>query len=474
MSSGPPEFPEGLPVLFFYEDPEEQRQRIAGARPPRPSVPLPRLDEPGQPALEYPLLRFPWEPWPAALETQSGAQAYATWLNDLAADRLATVLPLLAAAGAPVTGLREDPAGLADLGRWVQRAFPVLAASEIEQGFLSSDSFYRLGSAYRAASPRSNGYSRHLDALVGSVAHDLALIVADGAGAVRPGLAWQCFFVPGHRGYVAGLDPGRPEADLIGEIAEFLTQAVARPRGTRGRDLRAWYALTLRRGYDRAVSGTAVPEVTEAFADAHAMRGYPRLPVSRPAWPSPGPPPPELIAAVELFRAAGWFETVRRSASQLAQGLQAAWRECEGADLPLDPGQLYPRVLLLDNGRTWSDDVDAAVQPGDGIYGHLVDEVSAIRGKALGRLWGQEEDWTRHPGDLVLSLRMKGGKKQLVVPAPGPYLSAAVFTGLNDLTPAGGPRLWFVDQGAPVAVVTKGHARGAGRAPGCHGTAARP
>ncbi len=455
MSSGPPEFPEGLPVLFFHEDPEEKRQRIEGARPPRPSVPLPHLDDPGQPALEYPLLRFPWEPWPAALETQSGTQACATWLNDNARDRLATVLPLLARAGAPVTGLREDPAGLADLGRWIQRAFPVLAAPEIEQGFLSSDSFYRLGSAYRAASPRSSGYSRHLDALVGSVAHDLALIVADCAGTVRPGLAWQCFFVPGHQGYVAGFDPERPEADLVGEIAEFLTQTVARPRGTRGRELRTWYALTLQRGYARAISGTAVPEAREVFADAHAMRGYPRLPVSLPAWPNPGAPPPELIAAVEVFRAAGWFETVRRSTSQLAQGLQAAWREYQGADLPLDPARLYGCVLMLDNGRTWSDDVDAGVQPGDGIYGHLVDEVSAIRGKALGRLWSQEEDWTSRPGDLTLSVRMKGGKREIVIPAPGPYLSAAVFTGLNDLTPADGPRLWFVDRGPPVAMVTR-------------------
>ncbi|MGH3393569.1 MAG: hypothetical protein ACRDPO_02665, partial [Streptosporangiaceae bacterium] len=60
MSSGPPEFPGGLPVLFFYEDPGEKRQRIEGAKPPRLSVPLPHPDDPGQPALEYPLLRFPW------------------------------------------------------------------------------------------------------------------------------------------------------------------------------------------------------------------------------------------------------------------------------------------------------------------------------------------------------------------------------------------------------------------------------
>jgi hypothetical protein len=146
MSDGPAKFPEGLPVLFFYEDPRERRQRTEGAQPAPSSVVMPPLTEPGQAGPDYPLLRFPWELWQAGAETQSRAGAYASWLNDIAADRLATVLPLLAQAGAPVAGLREEPAMLADLGGW-------------------------------------------LDALVGSVGHDMALIVADCARAVRPGLA---------------------------------------------------------------------------------------------------------------------------------------------------------------------------------------------------------------------------------------------------------------------------------------------
>ena len=44
-------------------------------------------------------------------------------------------VPLLGQAGAPVGGLREDPARLARLGVWMQRAFPALAAPMIEQGF---------------------------------------------------------------------------------------------------------------------------------------------------------------------------------------------------------------------------------------------------------------------------------------------------------------------------------------------------
>ena len=65
MSQDHSEFPVGLPVGFFYEDPEARRQRIEGAQPPFSSVMLPRLDEPGGPGLDYRLIQFPWEPWQA-------------------------------------------------------------------------------------------------------------------------------------------------------------------------------------------------------------------------------------------------------------------------------------------------------------------------------------------------------------------------------------------------------------------------
>jgi hypothetical protein len=276
MNDGSPGFPEGLPVIFFHEDPEERRQRIEGARPARPFVPLPALDQPSRPELEYPLIQFPWEPWQAGLATQSGARSYAAWLNDVAADRLAAIVALWAQVGAPVGGLRENPVLLAELGGWMQRMFPVLAAPMIEQGFLADDPWFRLGWAWRAQSPRSQGYSRHLDALVGSVAHDLAFMVADCVSVVRPGLSWQCFFSTERRGFLVGFDPQRPETDLVGEIADFLTQTVARPRGVRGHELRSWYGRTLLRGFERVVHGVGVPEAREVFPDAREVRGGPR------------------------------------------------------------------------------------------------------------------------------------------------------------------------------------------------------
>jgi hypothetical protein len=457
MADEPPESLRGLPVLLFYEDPDEKRMRIAGAQPAPALVPLPRLGDAARPAaaeLAYPLIAFPWEPWASGLETQSLARAYASWLNETAPGRLAVITPLMVQAGAPVAGLRDVPAGLAGLGRSVQQLFPLLAAPLIEQRFLHDDPWYRLGWAWRARSPRSAGYSRYLDALIGSVAHDLAFIVVDCARAARPELAWQPYFDTYHRRFVVGLDPGPPPWDLVDQIAEFLVQSVSRPRGTRGHALREWHALTLQRGYERAARGTVTADVGLTFPDATAVRGHPRWDIPGPARSDPAAPA-ELAAAVDVLRAAGWFEAKRSSSADLARAAQAAWRRYEGSDITAAPGQIYARLVMLDASRSWSDDVDAAVQPGDDLYTHLVSEVSRIRGKALGSLWDTDEDWASRPGDLLLSFRSRRGKHRLVIPSPGRYLSAALFTALNELTQADQPRLWFVDQGPPVGVVTR-------------------
>jgi HEAT repeats len=457
MTDEPPEVLRGLPVLFFLEDPEEKRKRVEGAKPPPSWVVLPRLGDaarPGAADLVYPLIAFPWEPWASGLETQSLARANASWLNETSAARLAVIVPLLAQAGAPVAGLRDGPAALAGLGRWVQQLFPLLAAPLIDQGFLGDDPWFRLGRAWRARSPRSQGYSRYLDALIGSVAHDLAFIVADRARAVRPEQAWRPYFDPAYQRFLVGIDPGQPQSDLIGEIVEFLEQCAARPRGTRGHDLRDWYAMTLMRCYRRAVRAAVGPDLGQAFPDAAAVRGLPRRDISRPARSEPAAPA-ELVVAAGVLRAAGWFEDKRLGSADLARSARAAWRRYEGSDIASGPDEMYWRLLVLDAGRTWSDDVDAGVRPGDRIYTHLAREVSGIRGKAAGWVGDIEEDWTSRPGDLLLSLRFRRGKHQLVIPSPGRYLSAALFTGLNELAQADEPRLWFVDQGPPVGIVTR-------------------
>jgi hypothetical protein len=107
-----------LPILFFAEDPDEIRIRVQGARPAPASIRVPRLAGSGSPepdAIEYPLLQQ---------------------------------------AGAPVEGGCSEPTVLAELGAWVQRWFPVLAASLVEQRFLTDSSDFRLGRAFAVGSPQ--------------------------------------------------------------------------------------------------------------------------------------------------------------------------------------------------------------------------------------------------------------------------------------------------------------------------------
>ncbi|HKR72062.1 MAG TPA: hypothetical protein VJT16_24735, partial [Streptosporangiaceae bacterium] len=175
--------------LFFYEDPEEKRQRIEGAQPPASSVRVPRIlapDDVEADALDYRLLPFPWEPWSQGTNTQAVARQYADWLNEVGTARLPEFRTLLLQAGAPVPVHPEQPCDLAALGAWIQHWFALVGEPYVTQGFIERQPSSRLGWAWGGIHPGSQRYSRSLDALVGSLAHDLALMVTETARAERP------------------------------------------------------------------------------------------------------------------------------------------------------------------------------------------------------------------------------------------------------------------------------------------------
>jgi HEAT repeats len=445
------------PILIFYEDPDEKRQRIEGAQPPPESVRAPRLAGSGQAerdALDYPLFKFPWEPWAQGTETQSLAMQYAVWLNEIGPARLAAFRSLLERAGAPMPAARQEPADLAALGCWFQEWFGLVAIPFARQGFIEVDSTDRLGSAWVRPSPHSQGYSRTLDALIGSLAHDLALVVADSARRNQAHRTWQFAFDPGRQRFVITLEADQHEFDLIEHLVEFIVQSAARPRGAKGRDLKRWYSLTLQRCRDRVMTGSPVPRAYEVFPDFRSDLSYPRRSVSRPQRSDP-PATAGLIEAAEKFQEAGWFESVKLSPADLARAVQAAWRAQEREDLPDDRAAMHWRLLLLDGGRTWSEDVEAEIQSGDGVYQAIAESLSHVGLKAVRGLHSTDEDWTSAPGNLHLTLEAQRGKPKVVIPSPVPYISAALFTGLNQLLPDDGPRLWFFDHGSPLGIATR-------------------
>ena len=445
------------PILYFYEDPEEKRQRIEGAQPPPESVRVPRLEASGEAepdALDYPLLRFPWEPWSQGTQTQSLARQYADWLNEIGAARLAEFRSMLEQAGAPMPTAGLEPGDLTALGSWFQEWFRLVAIPFVEQGFIDVDSTDRLGSAWVRSRPRSQGYSRSLDALIGSLAHDLALVIADSARRDRPDLTWQFAFDARRQRFLITVGADQQEFDLVEHLVEFVVQSAARPRGALGRELRQWYCLTLQRCRDRVVTRSPVPPAWEVFPDFRSNFSYPRRSVSRPQRSDP-PATAGLIEAAEKFQQAGWFESVKLSPAELARAAQAAWRTSERVDIPDDPAEMHWRLLLLDGGRTWSEDVEAGIRSGDGVYQAIAESLSHSGLKAVRGLYNTEEDWTSAPGDLRLMLLAQRGKPKVVIPSPAPCISAALFTGLNRLVPDDGPRLWFFDHGPPLGIVTR-------------------
>jgi hypothetical protein len=375
---------------------------------------------------------------------------YARWLNETEADRLGVIMGVLGNAGAPTSGLPGRPDTLKELGRWIQRWFGLVAA-QLMDGFIRDDPDVRLGRAW-AADPRLPGYSRLGDAVLHGLVHDLAFVVAGCARAARPGLRWEVALDRG-RDFVATLGSD-PRLDLIGQVKDFLVQSVAQPRGIRGRALRDWHSQALLRCYQQAVTGVVPPAVEEEFPDV-LFRMEPRYALGLPARSEPESPP-ELVDAVAAFCRAGWFERPRLTPPRLARAARAAWRTFEREDIPLARDEMAWRLLLLDTHRTWSEDADAGIQPGDeGVYQLTLFALERIGGRGFGHFADPEEDWNSRPGDLLLSFYRGRRKHRLLIPRPGPYLSPALVTGLNQSLPAGGQRLWFFDHGPPTAIVTR-------------------
>src|SRR5262249_8178936 len=153
--------------------------------------------------------------------------------------------------------------------------------------------------------------------------------------------------------FVVTIDPEPPTFDVIAVIVEFLLQSVARPRGATGRKLRSWFSHSLERCAARAARGAPIPSVHEVFPGARATLPYRRLDIGDHQ--SQAQAPASLIAGVELFRQAGWFDSSRLSSADVASAALAAWQLHEHEEIPEDTGEMHWRLLLLDGGRTWSE-----------------------------------------------------------------------------------------------------------------------
>ena len=445
------------------------------------SVSVPRLAGAGVEfaAVSYPLARFPWPVWTltaGVLVAEEQAEKWAAWLNEVGPARVEVIRSVLSDAGAPVGAVMEEPQMLLALGEWVQRWFrlmvrPDTGGASALRRFFQEQPELRLGGALTPWGPRVAGYSLSADTLLHTVAMDLAFLVCAAARVRRPSLRWHAVPAgsePGDRSFIT-VDPDPPPFPILNLMKDFLVQATARPRGLQGRELREWRSQTLYRCYERAATGAAQVTEREAFPCAIEFRHGGRYFLYRPR-PADSSAPAELVELVTAFRQAGWFDAAevrstgrsvtwskaaKLTDADLARAVQAAWLASEHQPMPSAPPEIAWRVLLLDGGRTWSEDIDADAQPGENIHDQTLGAIAGIAGKGFNGLRDVTEEWPAASADVELGFWLGRRHHQLVLPSPGRHLSPALITGLNELASPDGPRLWFVDQGAPYAIVTR-------------------
>jgi hypothetical protein len=386
-------------------------------------------------------------------------------LAELVERRAAGDRHVVPGAGGALTGALGDQAEewLA-LASWLYRWFPLVAEPFMPRGYrdeqgwrpgyFQDDSNVRFGAAWAPPTSSHHEYMEAADAMLHSVAVDLALLVTGRAKAARPGLRWQVSSESGSSKVFLTPDVAGSPFPLIQRIREFLVQATARPRGQKGHELRQWRTADLYRYYQRAAADVPLPEEWEAFPGSNEYREGCRYYLVQP--PRSGlEPRPELAGAISKFRQAGWFQTSKLSDAKLAAAANATWQAHEGEEIPTATADAGWRLLVLDCGRTWSEDVNADARPGDDLHEKTLSAIIEIGGRALRRLYDAEELWTDPDGDVELRFRLNRRQQVLKIPAPGRCLSPALITGLNALLHADGEQLWFVDHAPPIAIVTR-------------------
>jgi hypothetical protein len=396
--------------------------------------------------------------------TRVQAGDWADWLNQVSDERQAIAVSFLEQAGAPTGAPGDQAEGWLALASWLYRWFPLVAEPFMPRGsrdepgwrpgYFQDEPEYRFGRSWTPPTSSHHGYTEAADALLHSVAVDLALLVTGRAKAARPGLRWQVASDSGSSVVFLTPDAAGSPFPLIRRTREFLVQATARPRGRKGHELRQWRTADLYRCYQRATADVPLPEEWEAFPGSNQYREGCRYYLVEPPR-SDLEPRPELVAAIRAFRQAGWFQASKLSDAKLAAAANATWQAHEGEEIPTAAAEAGWRLLVLDCGRTWSEDVHADARPGDDLHDKTLTAITEIGGRALRRLYDAEELWTDPDGDVELRFRLNRREQVLTIPAPGQYLSPALITGLNALLPEAEDQLWFADHGPPIAIVTR-------------------
>jgi hypothetical protein len=141
-----------------------------------------------------------------------------------------------------------------------------------------------------------------------------------------------------------------------------------------------------------------------------------------------------LVAALRTYRAAGFFaDRADLSDAALAELLQEEheeeWAERLGPD-PDMPVLAEVRLLAYDRARTWWQDLEADVLPGNDEYVRVLNEWAAISGGAF-HPHRVTERWAAPAGPVTVDVETGGRRWQLRPAVRDDWLDLDVLGGLN-------------------------------------------
>jgi len=225
---------------------------------------------------------------------------------------------------------------------------------------------------------------------------------------------------------------------------------------------RSWSRLYLRIAGELAPDSSLFTERVPAnmprikgSEDTHATpTTSPVRRLRRPRQSDP-PPSPQLMAAVPVFRRAGFFALYEPlSDVELARSLAATWRAWEGDELSSDPGELDWMLVVLDEERTFQGDSEADVLEGNNVYVGLLRDLARRSGGAL-TVRAIKEEWASHTGSVDISLRANGNAVHLALADCGDWIDPKLLTEVNGLLSPEGPHFFVVDTGGQNVIITR-------------------
>ena len=162
-----------------------------------------------------------------------------------------------------------------------------------------------------------------------------------------------------------------------------------------------------------------------------------------------------VVDAVRRFREAGWFSWCgRASDSEVAGRLADAWQARDWRPWELRGPDVDLCLLVLDSHRSWC---GTMVSVDDGCDLALSLSVVALTQRGEGTLMvsGLKQDKNRASGDVVVDFDLDGSHVSFAAPAPSHYPNPAIVAEVNRLLPPQLGRLWYVESGPSIGVVTR-------------------